>query len=126
MKLGHVSLFCSDLELSKDFYLNTFDMSVSHTFVNDAGGIYGYFLDFPRGGRIELFLNEETPKSNEHSLIDHFCVEVFNLEHVLSRVSTIRIKSGVRVGRSDGVKQAVLIDPCGVKIELHQVKQVKD
>ena len=124
MKLSHVSIKCSNLKSSIDFYTHAFDAVIAHTFLDKFNNPYGYFLKLPGGGLIELIQHDGIRKNGEccegGSSIEHFCIEVNSIEEFLIKIPNSIISKNVHRGRTDLVLQAAIVDPNGVIIELHQ------
>lgn len=54
MKLDHVAIWATDIEVMRTFYEKYFDARSTAKYENDRKKFTSYFLTFPAGGRLEL------------------------------------------------------------------------
>lgn len=54
MRLDHLALYVSDLELAKDFFIRYFDAVANDMYHNPRTGLKTYFLSFAEGARLEI------------------------------------------------------------------------
>lgn len=54
MRLDHLALYVSDLELAKDFFIRYFDAVANDMYHNPRTGLKTYFLSFADGARLEI------------------------------------------------------------------------
>jgi glyoxylase I family protein len=119
MRLSHVSIRSTLLEESRRFYECYFGARVIHIFNGSTGNIYGYFLELMGGGIIEI-LHYESHNESGQGNIDHFCIEIESIQTFLNRLPEKYVVTTTHRGRTDKVLQAMIRDPDGIKIELHQ------
>jgi len=116
-QLAHVCIATTDLEKTRVFYVEGLGCREHFRFLRE-GEVVGYYLEIGGGTYLEVFEREEVPDGK--SPLQHFCIEVEELEGQRELMLT----SGVEVTEpklgKDGSWQAWLTDPNGVRIELHQ------
>lgn len=126
LKIEHLAIWTTRLELMRDFYLEHFDCSANSRYLNPTSGFNSYFLTFPSGGaRLELMARPDVNESNDdrpHCGYAHLAISLCSEERVRSLTEILRqkgiaIKSEPR-RTGDGYYESVIADPDGNLIEL--------
>lgn len=81
-------------------------------------------LKFIGGGILELMHAENLENLKSQQIIlgfHHMCLAVSDLENFLVSFPEKYIVEPIKIGRTDYVKQVMLCDPDGNKIELHEL-----
>jgi catechol 2,3-dioxygenase-like lactoylglutathione lyase family enzyme len=117
-RLSHVSFGSTNLQRTVAFYRSMLGCQVAHEFKNDAGQVYGVFLDCGNGTFLEFF-NEQT-RLLPGGLFRHICFEVDDLKAVAGRFRVAGHDAEIRRGRTDRILQFFVHDPDGIMIEFQQ------
>ena len=126
MKIEHLAIWTTRLDLLRDFYLDHFDCSASPKYFNPNTGFSSYFLTFPHGGaRLELMTNPSVKNSAEGKPCcgyAHFALSLGSEERVreltgIFRQNGMTVKAEPRL-TGDGYYESVVTDPDGNLIEL--------
>jgi lactoylglutathione lyase len=131
MKLEHVAIWASDLELLKNFYIRYFGGVPNDKYINDKRGFSSYFISFTNGCRLELMnvheLGEKTGGNVSSVLpgLAHIAFEVDSMAKVDAKAEQMRndgfpILSGPRK-TGDGYYEFETVDPEGNKLEVTTV-----
>lgn len=126
MKIEHIAIWANDLELLREFYVKTFNLTCSNKYVNSLKGFSSYFLTFPQGGvRIELMHNlNGYSASNGHGYkgLAHFAISVGSREAVNNLTNQLRVSGCIIAGEprttGDGYYESAVLDPEGNYIEI--------
>ena len=126
MKIEHLAVWTTRLELVRDFYLVHFQCSSSPKYVNPSTGFSSYFLTFPgAGARLELMTKPNAAISIDGDTLSgyaHFALALGSEERVRELTSVLR-QNGVTIKAEprrtgDGYFESVIADPDGNLIEL--------
>jgi catechol 2,3-dioxygenase-like lactoylglutathione lyase family enzyme len=117
-RLSHASFGSTDLPRTVAFYRSMLGCEVAHEFKNDAGVVYGVFLDCGNGTFLEFF-SERAPKP-AGGLFRHLCFEVDDLEAAAGPFRAAGYDVEIRRGRTDRILQFFVDDPDGIMIEFQQ------
>lgn len=114
-RLAHLCIYTTDLDATAAFYEKTLDMRRAFDFVRD-GKPFGYYLSAGETTFIEVFEGE--PKGA--GSIDHFALEVDDLDAVIQRVRSNGYEVSNKQYGADHAWQAWMTDPNGIHVELHE------
>lgn len=127
MKIQHVALWCTEIEVTREFYISYFNATSNAKYVNPNTGFQSYFLIFDNDVRIELMFKPTIQArlgriEDEQIGIAHLSFKVDNVESVDAlteqlRSDGYRIISNPRI-TGDGYYESVVIDPDGNRIEI--------
>lgn len=127
MYIEHLAIWCKNLELMKDFYVNYFGAVSNAGYHNPKNGFSSYFLSFKKGPRLELMQMPGIPDSlndvmAQFSGLIHFAVSVGSEEKVDVLTDQFR-KDGIRIvgeprKTGDGYYESAVLDPEGNRIEI--------
>jgi hypothetical protein len=82
-------------------------------------------LKFNGGGIIELLQTDKTDSEEREIFLvgfHHFCLGITNLDEFLKEIPVEYIYDSIKIGRTDLIRQIMLQDPDGNKIELHELQ----
>ena len=120
--LAHIGILVTDMEKSKDFYLNTlrFDFKAEHELPN---GVKLFFCD-AGSCQIEL-VQMPDPAAKPEGVVSHIAIECKNIEGWVEelRAKGVPFESdsiGVMADLLGGAKNIFLAGPDGERIELWQ------
>jgi len=126
MNINHVAIWCTNLELLKDFYKKYFNCQSSELYVNSKKGFKSYFLTFDGGSRIEIMnstsVTERKIASKELIGYAHLAISVGSKNRVDELTKVIEL-DGYKVAdyprtTGDGFYESKIIDPEGNIIEV--------
>lgn len=127
MYIEHLAIWCKNLELMKDFYVNYFGAISNTQYHNPNNKFSSYFLSFEKGPRLELMQMPGIPDSlndvmAQFSGLIHFAVSVGSEEKVDVLTDQFR-KDGIRIvgeprKTGDGYYESAVLDPEGNRIEI--------
>jgi lactoylglutathione lyase len=126
MKLAHIALWVDNLEMMKDWYSKSFQMSFGEKYENTKKGFESYFLTFDEGAQIELMKKSGVQDSLKPRGINagfaHIAISIGSRELVDSLTEAFR-KNGVSIigeprTTGDGYYECVIEDPEGNWIEI--------
>lgn len=127
MKIEHVALWVSDLELMRDFYHTFFQASANTKYVNEKKGFESYFLQFKSGARLEIMRQKAMANIDADDRPQRlgYCHLAFSLGgkaqvDALTReldAAGFRVVDGPRT-TGDGYYESVVLDPEGNRLEL--------
>lgn len=127
MKIEHIAIWVSDLEVMRDFYINYFGFVSNDKYINVQKGYSSYFLSIGNGNtRIELMNRLDICKdSNKRGLIlglAHLAISVGDKEAVNQMTEKLRANNFIIVSEprttGDGYYESVILDPEGNHIEI--------
>lgn len=126
MKIEHLAIWVSDLELMRRFYADYFDATVGEKYYNESKNFSSYFLSFDDGPRLELMQKPEIRaienRSKEHLGISHFAMSVGSKEKVNTLTEQLRNDGFIVIGNprttGDGYYESVVMDPEENRIEI--------
>ncbi len=125
MKIEHVAIWVSDLELIKNFYQKYFSMNSNSLYHNVKTGFSSYFLSFTDGARIEIMSRPDVLDSPSKQVMfgyAHIAISVGSQERVIALTNELRndgfeVHSEART-TGDGYFESVIKDPDGNLIEI--------
>lgn len=117
-RLAHVCIGATDLDAAEAFYVDALGMELAFEFYR-AGQRIGFYLKAGDTTFLEVFASDAAD-TDAGSLIKHFCLEVEDLDTVISRLSDRGIEASAKLMGADKAWQAWITDPSGVRIELMQ------
>ena len=125
MKIDHIAIWASDLEIMRNFYEKYFQAISGTLYRNSKKNFTSYFLTFGNGTRLELMHN---PKVNEQLFekeflgLVHFAMSVGSEHEVDTLTERLRSDGFKVVGEprttGDGYYESVVLDPEGNRIEI--------
>lgn len=127
MKIDHVALWVSDLEIMKSFYERYFNGKANKKYHNPTKQFYSYFLSFENGCRLELMHCPgivDEPKRYEQQAIGliHLAVSVGDKSAVDQLTDLLQRDGYAVVGQprktGDGYYESVVLDPEGNVLEI--------
>ena len=126
MKIEHLAIWVSDLDLMRSFYEKYFNASSGSLYRNPKKSFSSFFLSFKEGPSLELMQKPEIPALPDHIAehlgIIHFAISVGAKEKVDSLTEQLRTEGYSVVGEprttGDGYYESVILDPEGNRIEI--------
>lgn len=126
MKIEHLAIWVSDLEVMRSFYENYFNAHSGALYRNSKKNFSSYFLSFREGPRLELMQKPEIlvlpNQTSEYMGIIHFAISVGTKEKVDSLTKQLRTDGFSVVGEprttGDGYYESLILDPEGNRIEI--------
>ena len=126
MKIHHIAIWTSRIEIMKDFYCKYFGCTAGEKYINQQKCFQSYFLRFDNDVSVEL-MNRLTGETNidfnqhEHGLA-HLAVSVGDKETV-NRITECLGKAGYSIVSGprytgDGYYESCVLDPEGNRIEI--------
>jgi catechol 2,3-dioxygenase-like lactoylglutathione lyase family enzyme len=116
--LAHVCLAATDLAAAERFYCNGLGFRKTFDFVR-KNQVIGFYLEVSPGLFIEIF-QRDTIDAKAISPIQHFCLEVDDLDPVGRRLVEAGFEVTPKTLGADHSWQMWTTDPSGVRIEFHQ------
>lgn len=120
-RLAHVCIEAVDLDAAESFYADVLRMEKAFEFFR-GGQRIGFYIKAGETTFLEIFATDAAAK-NGSSLIKHFCLEVEDLDAVLSQLSDCGVEASAKKMGADNAWQAWITDPSGVRIELMQYSE---
>lgn len=127
MRIEHIAIWTSDIELLRAFYIKYFDCKANDKYINKKKAFESYFLEFESGCRLELMKMPTIPENlndikAQYIGISHFAISVGSKEIVDSLTKRFKsdgyeIISGPRL-TGDGYYESCILDPDGNRIEI--------
>ena len=126
MKINHIAIWTSKLELSKCFYERYFAGEAGDLYINESKQFRSYFLNFTDGCRLELMKRPNLvvkPKSETiYTGFHHLAFSVGSRERV-NKLTEILRRDGYTITSEprqtgDGYYESVILDPDGNIIEI--------
>lgn len=126
MKLVHMAIWVSDLEVMKAFYEDFFQAKSGKIYCNPKKDFSSYFFGFDAGARLELMHNPQFlgPRiiTEERLGIAHLAMSVGSVEEVNKLTEKLRSHGFPILGEprttGDGYYESVIADPEGNRIEI--------
>lgn len=127
MKIKHIALWCTDIEVSREFYISYFNATSTVKVVDPNNGFQSYFLIFDNDVRVELMFKPTvqprlTRVEDEHIGFARLSFQLESQDAVDVLVEQLktdgyRIISHPRKSK-EGIYSSVIIDPDGNRIEI--------
>lgn len=123
MKIEHVALWVTDLELVKAFYEKYFEAKAGDRYHNSKTRFSSYFLSFDEGSRLELTNKKHlSPRVADALGYGHIALAVGGKEAVDEKTALLvadgfPLLSGPRT-TGDGYYESVVQDPEGNLVEI--------
>ncbi len=126
MRIEHIGIWTSDLEIMRDFYQTYFHMNCSERYLNDKKGFSSYFLSFEGGARIELMKRIDIPKGHGDkgtvNGLAHIAMSVGGKDVVDNLTKRLKLDGFEILGEprttGDGYYESVILDPEGNHVEI--------
>ena len=127
MRIGHIAIWCLDLEAVRAFYVEYFGARSSKKYTNESKGFESTFVSFDGGARLELMRSSSVPRSTgdprqQATGLAHFAISVGSedavdeLTHRLQSDGIEVIDGPRRTG--DGYYESVVLDLEDNRIEI--------
>ena len=122
MKIEHIAIWVKDLEKTKQFYTQYFNMSCGEKYHNPKKNFSSYFLSFESGARIEIIHQPDVSEKRAKIGFAHLAISLGSKEKVMELTEKLRNDNYAifdeprRTG--DGYFESVILDPEGNQIEL--------
>ncbi len=122
MKIEHIAIWVKDLEKTKQFYTQYFNMSCGEKYHNPKKNFSSYFLSFESGARIEIIHQPDVSEERAKIGFAHLAISLGSKEKVMELTEKLRNDNYTifdeprRTG--DGYFESVILDPEGNQIEL--------
>lgn len=125
MKIDHIAVYVTNLELMRDFYKTYFEAESGEGYHNPKTGLKTYFLSFKGKARLELMCRPEAAsRLNEPYALGytHLSFQLESREHVNTLTNRLEangftVLSQPRV-TGDGYYESCVLDPENNQIEL--------
>ena len=127
MKIDHIAIWTTDLELVKDFYVKYFNMECSDKYVNPGKRFSSYFLSFEgESTRIEIMHREDIAEVMRRNPmapgLTHLTISVRSKEQVDNLTEILRNEGYKIAGEprttGDGYYESVVEDCEGNLVEI--------
>jgi lactoylglutathione lyase len=126
MRIEHVAIWVSELELMRRFYETYFGATSGEKYYNPKKNFSSYFLRFETGCRLELMQKPEVTaienRTNEYLGISHFAISVGSKENVNALTEKLSTDGFTIAGNprttGDGYYESVVLDPEKNRIEI--------
>ena len=126
MRIEHLAIWVSDLELMRRFYETYFGATSGEKYHNPKKNFTSYFLSFDTGSRLELMqkpgITAIENRVIEYLGISHFAISVGSKEKVDTLTEQLRTEGFVVAGNpritGDGYYESVILDPEKNRIEI--------
>jgi lactoylglutathione lyase len=126
MRIEHLAIWVSDLELMRRFYETYFGATSGEKYHNPKKNFTSYFLSFDTGSRLELMqkpgITAIENRAIEYVGISHFAISVESKEKVDTLTEKLRTDGFVVAGNpritGDGYYESVILDPEKNRIEI--------
>ena len=126
MRIDHAALFCKDLEVMRQFFLDHFEAQSNELYHNPKTSLKTYILTFPEGGaRLEIMSRPDTvdmdPAKRNIGFI-HLSFALGSKEAVDAKTEELRgagyaVTSGPRT-TGDGYYESCIIGPERIQLEI--------
>lgn len=124
MKIEHIAIWTTDIEVLRVFYCKFFGCLASDKYENHKKGFSSYFLSFADGARLEIMQKVDIVNRADHPALGlaHFAFDVGSKTRVIEFTSQLQ-KANVPViseprRTGDGYFESVVLDPDGNVIEI--------
>lgn len=127
MKIEHIAIWVTDLEMMKDFYVNYFHALSNEKYINKENKFTSYFLSFESGARLELMKMPTIPDSKDDPYKQfkgfiHLAISMGTKDDVNSITDKLK-KDGFEIieepkETGDGYYESIVLDPENNRIEI--------
>jgi len=128
MKIDHVAIWTTQLEILKGYYVKYFNGKANKKYTNKETGFESYFVSFDSGSRLEIMQKPGIPENlndrviKQHQGIIHLSFGVDNMD-LVNRKSAELANAGFRILRGprktgDGYYEFETLDPDNNRIEV--------
>jgi lactoylglutathione lyase len=128
MKIDHVAIWTTQLEILKSYYVRYFNGRANNKYVNKETGFESYFISFDSGSSLEIMQKPGIPENlndkvtKQHLGIIHLAFGVDSME-LVNRKSEELAKAGFRILRGprktgDGFYEFESLDPDNNRVEV--------
>ncbi len=127
MKIDHLAIWVSNLNVIKDFYEKYFQATAGDLYINPEKQFRSYFLSFPNGHtRLEIMeapnVIDKIGSRGFETGMAHFALSVSSREVVDQLTEQLRSDQHSIVGEpritGDGYYESVVLDPEGNRLEI--------
>jgi lactoylglutathione lyase len=127
MKIEHVALWTTKLEVMRDFYVTYFGGRAGEKYVNPKKNFESYFISFSEGSRLEIMHSPDVPQSlddvyQQFTGYIHMAFAVATQGEVDSLTNTLNNDGYQVVGMprltGDGYYESCVLDPDGNRVEI--------
>lgn len=125
MRIEHIAIWVSDLEMMRQFYEKYFNALSNQKYHNERTGFMSYFLSFENSARIEIMTRPDILKERAKVTAlgyAHFAFSVGSKEKVLELTELLRQDGYTVAGEprttGDGYFESVIKDPDGNLVEI--------
>lgn len=126
MRIEHLAIWVSDLELMRRFYETYFGATSGEKYYNPKKNFSSYFLSLDTGCRLELMHKPEIISIENRAItylgISHFAISVGSKENVNALTEQLRTAGCTIEGNprttGDGYYESVILDPEKNRIEI--------
>ncbi len=115
-KLAHANIISHDLAASEHFYCEILGLKKAFEFYKNEE-LFGFYIATGDLTFIEIFVQQE-PANTERPLIRHLCLEVEDIDTVISDIRSKGWEITDKKQGSDQSWQCWITDPDGVRLEL--------
>ena len=116
--MAHACIGAHDLEAAESFYVDALGMEHAFDFIR-AGQRIGFYIKVGEMTFLEVFAEDELRDAGA-ALIKHICLEVEDLDAVISRLKASGLDASAKKMGADNAWQAWISDPSGIRIEMMQ------
>lgn len=124
-KIEHISLWVSDIEKMKDFYVRYFQGRAGEKYINSKKKFESYFIEFSTGTRLEIMHKEGLVSGNRDNPLSGYAHIAFSTgsKEKVDEFTAIMKETGFTIAdgprtTGDGYYESVIIDPEGNRIEI--------
>ena len=116
-QLAHLCIHSKDLEKTKVFYCDILGLEQKFKFYKE-NKLFGFYINFGKNTFLEVFYDPNV--SVQKSIIQHFCLEVANLDNTITQLNENGYDTSKKQLGVDNSWQTWVTDPNGILIELHE------
>ena len=124
-KIEHISLWATDIEKMKDFYVRFFGGKASEKYINPKKKFESYFIEFSSGTRLEIMHKDAMASKDKGDPVSGYAHIAFSTGSkekvdeftVKMKKAGFEIADGPRM-TGDGYYESVILDPEGNRIEI--------
>lgn len=124
-RIGHIGLFCADLEKLREFYGRYFGARSGEKYTNPAKGFQSYLLSFEEDScRLEIMQKTGVDTEAQRPVLGlaHISLSVGSAERVDAMTEILRADGYTVLGEprttGDGFYESVVADPEGNEVEI--------